>query len=86
MAHVASGKSALVVMPTGHGKSICYQLPALARGGTTLVVSPLIAMMKDQVDGLQARGIRATLINSSLDWEHRKQRTQAMTQGEFGLV
>lgn len=86
VAHIASGEHALVVMPTGHGKSICYQLPALARGGTTLVVSPLIALMKDQVDGLQARGIRATLINSSLDWEARKQRTQAMTQGEFDLV
>jgi len=86
VAHVAAGKSALVVMPTGHGKSICYQLPALARGGTTLVISPLIALMKDQVDGLKARGIRATSINSSLSWEERKDRISAMTRGEFDLV
>jgi ATP-dependent DNA helicase RecQ len=86
VAHVADGNDALVVMPTGHGKSICYQLPALARGGTTLVVSPLIALMKDQVDGLQARGIRATLINSSVDWESRVRRVQQMTEGAFDLV
>jgi len=84
--HVASGKDALVVMPTGHGKSICYQLPALALGGTTLVVSPLIALMKDQVDGLLAHGVRATLINSSLDWQTRRDRTAGMASGAFDLV
>ena len=86
VAHVTAGKDALVVMPTGHGKSICYQLPALARGGTTLVISPLIALMKDQVDGLLARGVSATLINSSLDWQTRNERTAAMTRGEYSLV
>jgi ATP-dependent DNA helicase RecQ len=84
--HICGGEPGLVVMPTGHGKSLCYQLPALARGGTTLVVSPLIALMKDQVDALQAKGIRATLINSTLSWEERKHRTAAMIAGEYQLV
>jgi ATP-dependent DNA helicase RecQ len=84
--HVCAGNPGLVVMPTGHGKSLCYQLPALARGGTTLVVSPLIALMKDQVDSLQAKGIRATMINSTLSWEERKSRTAAMINGEYQLV
>ena len=86
VAHVVEGKPGLVVMPTGHGKSICYQLPALAMGGTTLVVSPLIALMKDQVDALTAKGIRATLINSTLSFEERKRRTAAMVAGEYQLV
>jgi ATP-dependent DNA helicase RecQ len=86
MEHVCAGKPGLVVMPTGHGKSLCYQLPALARGGTTLVVSPLIALMKDQVDALVAKGIAATEINSTLSWEERKHRTAAMIRGEYRLV
>ena len=61
------GRNVLVVMPTGGGKSLCFQLPSLCRaGGFCLVVSPLIALMKDQVDALVARGIPATMINSSL--------------------
>src|SRR3982750_946272 len=64
---VLARRDVLCVMPTGGGKSLCYQLPALVLGGLTLVVSPLIALMKDQVDALAARGIRATLINSTLD-------------------
>ena len=65
--HVLAHRDVLCVMPTGGGKSLCYQLPAVLLEGVTLVVSPLIALMKDQFDALQARGIRATLINSTLD-------------------
>lgn len=67
ISNALSGQHGLVVMPTGGGKSLCYQLPALAQGGLTLVVSPLIALMKDQVDGLRANGIAAEFLNSSLD-------------------
>lgn len=66
VAHLVSGQDALVLMPTGGGKSICYQLPALVRGGVTLVVSPLIALMKDQVDALKQNGIPAAYLNSAL--------------------
>ena len=67
ISNALAGRHGLVVMPTGGGKSLCYQLPALAMGGLTLVVSPLIALMKDQVDGLRANGIAAEFLNSSLD-------------------
>ena len=68
ISNALAGRHGLVVMPTGGGKSLCYQLPALATGGLTLVVSPLIALMKDQVDGLWANGIAAEFLNSSLDY------------------
>src|SRR5262245_22267711 len=74
VAHAARGGDALVVMPTGAGKSVCYQLPALARGGLAVVVSPLIALMKDQVDGLVELGIRATFLNSSLARDEAERR------------
>jgi len=83
---VADGHDCLVVMPTGGGKSLCFQLPALMRDGITLVISPLIALMKDQVDSLKARGIRATLINSSLSYDEQKARINAVRRGEFQLV
>jgi ATP-dependent DNA helicase RecQ len=83
---IAGGADALVVMPTGGGKSLCYQLPALLLEGTTIVVSPLIALMKDQVDALQRRGISATLINSTLSPGEQQERIRALAHGEFKLV
>jgi ATP-dependent DNA helicase RecQ len=83
---ITGGADALVVMPTGGGKSLCYQLPALLLEGTTVVVSPLIALMKDQVDALQRRGISATLINSSLSPTEQRERIRALARGEFKLV
>src|SRR5215470_10862905 len=74
--HVVRGGDALVVMPTGAGKSLCYQVPALARGGLAVVVSPLIALMKDQVDGLVELGIRATFLNSSIGRDEYEQRAE----------
>lgn len=83
---VIAGEDCLCVMPTGGGKSLCYQLPAVAMGGLTLVVSPLIALMKDQVDALLAQGIRATLINSTLSAAEQYARLDAMRDGAYDLV
>ncbi|MEG0024450.1 MAG: ATP-dependent DNA helicase RecQ [Akkermansia sp.] len=83
---ILDGNDTLVVMPTGGGKSLCYQLPALCREGITFVVSPLIALMKDQVDALEQRGIPATMINSSLGQTEQRDRIQRMKAGEFKLV
>jgi ATP-dependent DNA helicase RecQ len=80
------GRDALVVMPTGGGKSLCYQLPALIREGTALVVSPLIALMKDQVDVLQKRGIAASFINSTISWAQQKQVLQKLEAGDLKLL
>ncbi|HEY7786140.1 MAG TPA: ATP-dependent DNA helicase RecQ, partial [Pyrinomonadaceae bacterium] len=83
---VLDGKDAVVVMPTGSGKSLCYQLPALMLGGATLVVSPLIALMKDQVDALLSRGLPATFINSSIPEAEQRARIDALRSGKFKLV
>lgn len=83
---ILSGHDTLCVMPTGGGKSLCYQLPAVARGGLTLVISPLIALMKDQVDALSALGIPATFINSSISLEQQRQRIDRMVAGDYRLV
>lgn len=83
---VLSGHDNFVLMPTGGGKSICYQLPALLLPGLTIVVSPLIALMKDQVDALQANGVAATFINSSLDGSEVDDRKRAIREGKIKLL
>lgn len=86
IAAILEGKDAVVVMPTGSGKSLCYQLPAMMLDGATVVVSPLIALMKDQVDALKARGLPATFINSSIDEHEQRARIDALRRGRFKLV
>jgi ATP-dependent DNA helicase RecQ len=86
IAAILEGKDAVVVMPTGSGKSLCYQLPALMLSGATLVVSPLIALMKDQVDALHARQLPATFINSSIAEREQWSRIEGLRRGEFKLV
>ncbi|MCC7357500.1 RecQ family ATP-dependent DNA helicase [Candidatus Uhrbacteria bacterium] len=84
--HVVTGKDALVLMPTGGGKSLCYQLPALVFHGITLVISPLIALMKDQVDALRANGIPAAYINSTLPVSEVMKIEQQAKRGEIKLL
>ncbi|MDQ3819798.1 MAG: RecQ family ATP-dependent DNA helicase [Acidobacteriota bacterium] len=83
---ILDGHDTVVVMPTGGGKSLCYQLPALMKDGATIVVSPLIALMKDQVDALAARNLPATFINSSISFEEQKARLGGVRRGLYKLV
>ncbi|SMC34047.1 DNA helicase RecQ [Polynucleobacter kasalickyi] len=84
--HIVQGGDALVLMPTGAGKSICYQLPSLIRNGVGVVVSPLIALMQDQVDALKQLGVRAAFLNSSLDFETSQKVTKQLLAGDLDLI
>ena len=81
-----AGRDTLAIMPTGSGKSLCYQLPALLLNGLTLVISPLIALMADQVDQLQAVGVAATTLNSTIETEEYRRRVMALQRGEMRLL
>ena len=84
--HVAAGNDALVLMPTGGGKSLCYQVPALLRDGIGIVVSPLIALMQDQVEALRQLGVRAEFLNSTLDAENTQRVERALLSGDLDLL
>jgi ATP-dependent DNA helicase RecQ len=84
--NVLAGRDSLVILPTGGGKSMCYQLPALALPGTAIVVSPLLSLMKDQVDALTASGVPAGALNSSLSAEERRAVTQQLREGTLKLL
>jgi ATP-dependent DNA helicase RecQ len=81
-----NGEDALVLMPTGGGKSLCYQIPAMVREGVGIIISPLIALMQDQVDALQQLGIRSAFLNSSMDTEAQQQTEQRLLKGEIDLL
>ncbi|MEU9315282.1 DNA helicase RecQ [Streptomyces sp. NPDC048295] len=84
--HVVAGGDAVVLMPTGGGKSLCYQIPALVRAGTGIVISPLIALMQDQVDALRALGVRAGFVNSTQDFDERRSMEAQFLAGELDLL
>ena len=86
MAAALDGRDSLVVLPTGGGKSLCYQAPAVYRGGTTVVVSPLIALMKDQADALRERGVAVATLNSSLPESEQRDAEEAVAAGRVDMV
>ena len=83
---VISGADALVLMPTGAGKSLCYQIPSLVRRGVGIVISPLIALMQDQVDTLTQLGVKAAFLNSSMDAFNSQSTVQQLLGGKFDLM
>src|SRR5437588_6596351 len=85
VSHLLAGDSAAAVFPTGAGKSLCYQLPALLLPGLTVVISPLIALMKDQIDQLRARGIAAERMDSTLSADEARAVSAAVERGELRL-
>src|ERR1700716_442004 len=84
--HVVAGGDALVLMPTGGGKSLCFQIPALVREGMGVVVSPLIALMQDQVAALEEAGVRAAALNSSMSWTQVQAVERKVRAGELDLL
>src|ERR1700709_1248797 len=86
IADALAGRDVFALLPTGGGKSLCFQLPALLREGLTVVVSPLIALMKDQVDALTTSGIAAPFLNSTLDGPEARARLRGLHQGEYRLL
>src|SRR5918912_24081 len=86
VASVLAGRDTLVVLPTGGGKSVCYQVPALLLPGLTVVVSPLISLMKDQVDALTARGLPAAFVNSTLTSAQAAERFRRAASGDVKLL
>src|SRR5215207_8288490 len=86
IADALAGKDVFALLPTGGGKSLCFQLPALVRDGLTVVISPLIALMKDQVDSLVAAGISATYLNSSVPQAESRARLSGLFSGQYRLL
>src|SRR3982751_3960017 len=84
--HVTAGGNCLVLMPTGGGKSLCYQLPSLLRPGCGVVVSPLIALMRDQVAGLLETGVKSAVLNSTLSWDEANEVERQLLAGELDLL
>src|SRR6201746_1648468 len=84
--HVTDGGNCLVLMPTGGGKSLCYQVPSLLRQGCGIVVSPLIALMRDQVAGLLEAGVKAAVLNSTLSWDEANEVEQRLLAGDLDLL
>ena len=84
--HLCGGGDAVALMPTGSGKSLCYQIPALVRDGTGVVISPLIALMQDQVDALRLLGVRADFLNSTQDPDSRRGVEYAFLDGKLDLL
>ncbi|MFB0912307.1 MAG: DEAD/DEAH box helicase, partial [Glaciecola sp.] len=83
---ILNGQDALILLPTGGGKSLCYQVPALALDGITIVVSPLISLMQDQVQQLTAQGVKAAYLNSSQDAEESQKISEQLFRGELDLL